>query len=117
MHGSGRSPPVKIYSTPAVAFEVLQTAQNGREFDLLTEELEALREIFLSRSIIAAARSALRRMAHHSSGLHRIPMTDLLVAAAAENHGIGVLHYDGHFDRLARFLHFDSRWIIDRELG
>jgi predicted nucleic acid-binding protein len=104
----------QICTTPAVAFELLHTAQNGQEFDALTEELAALREIPFSRSIVAAARSALHRMAHHSAGLHRVPMTDVLVAAAAESRGIGVLHFDGHFDRLARFLHFESRWIVGR---
>jgi hypothetical protein len=34
-----------------------------------------------------------------------------LVAAAAQDAGVGVLHYDRHFDALADVLSFDSRWI------
>lgn len=104
----------QIWTPPAVVFELLHTAQNGHEFDVLADRLAALREISLTRSIVAAARSALHRMAHDSPGLHRIPMADVLVAAAAESRGIAVLHFDGHFDRLARFLHFESRWIVSR---
>ena len=29
-----------------------------------------------------------------------IPATDLLVAACAQTHGVGLLHYDNHFDLL-----------------
>jgi hypothetical protein len=36
---------------------------------------------------------------------------DLLVAAAAQDAGLGVLHYDAGFDVLATVLDFESRWI------
>jgi hypothetical protein len=35
----------------------------------------------------------------------------VLIAAAAQDAGIGVLHYDHHYDRLAEVLHFPSVWI------
>jgi len=34
-----------------------------------------------------------------------------LIAAAAQDASVGVLHYDAHFDRLAEVLDFESRWI------
>lgn len=37
-------------------------------------------------------------------------MTDILIAAAQEA-GVGVLHYDHHFDRLAEVMHFSSVWL------
>jgi len=43
-----------------------------------------------------------------------VPITDALIAAAATERGVGVLHYDEHFDRLAAVLEFESRWIIER---
>jgi predicted nucleic acid-binding protein len=36
---------------------------------------------------------------------------DILIAAAAQDVAIGVLHYDHHYDRLAEVLNFESRWI------
>lgn len=43
---------------------------------------------------------------------HRgIPAADCLIAAAAGARGFAVLHYDGHFDRLAPILAFESVWI------
>jgi predicted nucleic acid-binding protein len=34
-------------------------------------------------------------------GQHRLPIHDLLIAAAAERVGLSVLHYDADFDRIA----------------
>jgi predicted nucleic acid-binding protein len=34
-----------------------------------------------------------------------------LIAAAAQEAGVGVLHYDRHYDRLAKVLNFESVWI------
>jgi predicted nucleic acid-binding protein len=36
-----------------------------------------------------------------ASGRHRVPIPDLLVAAAAEKGGLTVLHYDGAYDIIA----------------
>jgi predicted nucleic acid-binding protein len=99
----------QIITTPILAFELLRTARDRQTFDDLEEELSALKEVRLDRGVVDAARSALREMAR--TGQHRLPFQDLLVAAAAQAHGVGVLHYDGHFDRLAQFLSFESRWI------
>jgi predicted nucleic acid-binding protein len=31
-----------------------------------------------------------------------VPATDLLIAACAEHHGLGLLHRDGHYEQVAR---------------
>ncbi|MDW5598216.1 PIN domain-containing protein [Conexibacter stalactiti] len=36
---------------------------------------------------------------------------DALIAAAAQEVGADVLHYDRHFDRLAEVLNFQSLWL------
>jgi predicted nucleic acid-binding protein len=40
-----------------------------------------------------------------------VKFPDLLIAAAAQDAALGVLHYDAHFDRLATVLSFESRWL------
>jgi hypothetical protein len=35
----------------------------------------------------------------------------VLIAAAAQEAAVGLLHYDRHFDRLAEVLHFRSVWL------
>lgn len=59
----------------------------------------------------SAALGAMGELAAHSVGYHRISPPDYLIAAAAQDAGIGVLHYDHDFDRLAEVMNFESRWI------
>jgi predicted nucleic acid-binding protein len=96
-----------IVTTPSVVFELLYVARNAQEFD----RLSGLRSIPLSRSVTDAAHRGLRELARRAAGRHRVPVPDLLVAAAAQDAGLGVLHYDRHFDRLAEVMDFESRWI------
>jgi predicted nucleic acid-binding protein len=44
---------------------------------------------------------------------HRLPLTDLTVAVAAQASGLDVLHYDHHFERLGELLGVRTVWIAD----
>jgi len=101
----------EIVTTPSVVFELLYIARNADDFDLLDERMSRLRNIAPSRAITDAAHRALHELAHLGAGRHRIPVPDLLVAAAAQDAGVGVLHYDRHFDRLAEVMDFENRWV------
>jgi predicted nucleic acid-binding protein len=48
------------------------------------------------------------------SGRHRVPIPDLLVAAAAEKGGLTVLHYDGDYDIIARVTGQPAEWVVPR---
>jgi hypothetical protein len=48
-----------------------------------------------------------------SHGAHRLPRTDLTVAAAAQAAAVDVLHFDQHLERLGEHLGVDSHWISD----
>lgn len=47
-------------------------------------------------------------------GHHRVPPVDVMIAAIAERHEIGVLHYDSHYDMLVEKtdLDFHSVWLM-----
>lgn len=92
-------------------FEVLVTARNAHELEDLEATQAELRWVPVSDSVQRAAIGALRDLARRGAGRHRIPLPDVLIAAAAQEAGIGVLHYDHHFDRLAEVLHFRSVWL------
>jgi len=64
----------------------------------------------------AQARSLEAQQQLTRSGHHRIPPVDLLVAAVADTSGIGVLHYDAHYDIILEQtdLVFESRWLAPR---
>src|SRR6266536_858069 len=56
-----------------------------------------------------------RELAHARPLFQRsVKLPDLLIAAAAADVAIGVLHYDQDYDTLATVLNFESRWIAPR---
>lgn len=94
-----------------VTMELLYSARDRAGVEM-TEKIEAsFRQIPVSASVQRAAIGAVRELAEHEAGYHRVPPPDALIAAAAQDAGIGVLHYDHHYDRLAEVLNFRSVWI------
>lgn len=76
---------------------------------MLEGELDALRQVPLTRGVVRDARDALHTLS--ATNRHRMPFQDALIAASAAHKHLGVLHYDGHFDTLSEVLDFESRWI------
>lgn len=65
-------------------------------------------------SVEARAINAQRQLAR--AGHHRMPPVDVIMAALADTHGVGVLHYDADFDvlRAKTDLRFASVWLAAR---
>lgn len=93
-----------------VRFELLYSARNADEFAEIERNLADLRDIPITVSVQRAAIAAMRELAVR--GEHRVKLSDLLIAAAAQEAGVGVLHCDGDFDLLATALAFESRWLL-----
>jgi predicted nucleic acid-binding protein len=85
-------------------FEVLYSARSPRAFERVEEELDVFHELRMDAETFAIARSAQRDLAAKSQ--HRVPIPDLLIAACAHQHQAAVLHFDRHYDTLARVLTF-----------
>ena len=47
-------------------------------------------------------------------GQHRVPIPDLIVAAAAESVGLIVLHYDADFERISDLSGVRHEWVVPR---
>ena len=94
----------QLYRSPILEFEVLYSARNARE---------ALSPLELTTEIVNAALQAQGELAQHAPAFHRLPHQDYLVASIAAANGLGVLHYDSDFDRIAEYssLLFESVWI------
>jgi hypothetical protein len=101
----------RLRISPAVRLEILLSARDGDRFDTLAEQLSALRPAPLSAGVLRAAEHAMRTLAHRSAGAHRIPIVDYLLAAAAQEAGAAVIHYDHDYDALARVMSFESIWL------
>ena len=101
----------QIATCSIVMLELLYSTRGAQEFAELEAEQALLREIPVSVSAQRAAIGSLRDLGADGPGQHRVPIADALIAAAAQDAGVDVLHYDHHYDRLARVLNFASVWI------
>lgn len=98
-----------------VMLELLYSARNAEEFVALRQGLEELallpvgpREWLRALEVYEAL--ARKGGAHQRSVKHM----DLLVAAAAESAGAGVVHYDEDFERVAAITGQPVRWVAER---
>jgi predicted nucleic acid-binding protein len=80
------------------------------EFRAVEADQALLRDVQVTVSVQRAAIGALRALAEIAPRHHRVALADALIAAAAQEAGLGVLHYDHHYDRLAEVLSFRSCW-------
>ncbi len=101
----------RLRLSPAVRLEILLSARDGEAFDVLDERLAAIGPAPLTPSVVEAAAGAMRTLAHRSAGAQRLPIVDYLVAAAAQELGAAVIHYDRDYDTLAELLEFESVWL------
>lgn len=102
----------QIATCPIVMLELLYTAPDAMAFEGLEADLRQLRDIPVTRSVTQAAITALRELAEAGSRRHRVDPTDAIIAACAQEAGVGVLHCDRRFDRLAEVMSFESRWLV-----
>jgi predicted nucleic acid-binding protein len=101
----------QIATCSIVTLELLYSARDAEEFTTIEAEQALLRDVPVAASAQRAAIGALRDLASDGPGQHRVPLADALIAAAAQEAGVDVLHYDHHYERLAQVLHFTSVWI------
>jgi predicted nucleic acid-binding protein len=90
--------------------EVGFSARNRREWNRLATALAAFPLIETNAAHLRRARQVQRLLA--SRGLRGRKVPDLLIAAAAEENGLAVLHYDGDFDVIARVTGQPCQWVV-----
>ncbi|HKV12647.1 MAG TPA: PIN domain-containing protein [Thermoanaerobaculia bacterium] len=82
-----------------VLVELWNGARASQEHRLLREMEEQIETVPTTPEVWALARE-LARLAR-SKGL-TVPATDLIIAACAEHHRLGLIHHDTHFDQLSK---------------
>ena len=90
--------------------EVGYSARNAREWDRLASALDGFQLIETTAAHVHRALQVQRLLAAKSLRGRKIP--DLLVAAAAEELGVAVLHFDGDFDRIAGVTGQRCEWVV-----
>lgn len=90
--------------------EVGYSARNGDEWDQLVGALDAFDPVDTTAAHVRRALQVQRLLAQRSQRGRKIP--DLLIAAAAEELDIAVLHYDADFDLIASVTGQRCQWVL-----
>jgi hypothetical protein len=114
-------PPVRAAIEPKAALgelaragisdlEVGYSARSQAEWDRLMEALEVFELVETTGAHLRRARQVQRLLASKHQRGRKVP--DLLIAAAAEERSLSVLHYDADFDRIAAVTGQACEWVV-----
>ena len=96
-----------------VDLEVLYSTRNREEHARVhARRALAYRKVELTETIFNRAIDVQGLLA--GRGRHRLPIPDLIIAAAAEAARMTVLHYDADFDTIATVTGQDAEWVAPR---
>jgi predicted nucleic acid-binding protein len=90
--------------------EVGYSARNADEWDRLVGALDAFARVETTAAHLRRALQVQRLLAQRSQRGRKIP--DLLIAAAAEQLEVVVLHYDADFDVIASVTGQRCQWVV-----
>lgn len=91
-----------LYLCPVGELEQLYSTRSARDYDALKAAVhESFEVVAPPVDIFERALGLQRDLAHHHGMWHRTPIPDLLIAETALHHGMGVVHVDRDYERIA----------------
>jgi hypothetical protein len=98
-----------------ILLEYLNGARNGAEHHRFERGLRAARLVRTSAEDWDRALEVHRELARSGPGHQRsVRLPDLIIAAAAERHGLPIVHFDEDYDRIAAITSQATRWVAPR---
>ena len=106
----------QLMTSEPFQLEALYSTRGSDDYARLAERLAALPAAPSGPATLRLALDAQAALAHTPGVSHRVKPVDLLVAAIAHEHALGVLHYDHDYDVIAEHsgLRVRSVWIAPR---
>jgi predicted nucleic acid-binding protein len=96
-----------------IDLEVLFSARSHEEHDRIRVRRGlAYARVPLTQEVFDRAIEVQAALAERNQ--HRLPIADLIIAAAAEAAGLVLLHYDADFDRIAGVTGQPAEWVVPR---
>lgn len=95
-----------------VDLELGYSARDAHTHASLRRERQALPRVTLDDVVFDRALAVQGLLAER--GHHRLPIPDLVLAAAAERGDLSVLHYDSDFERIAEVTGQRHEWVVPR---
>jgi predicted nucleic acid-binding protein len=101
---------------PPFALEALYSARDAADHRALQTELGGFCAAVADGRTWQLAARAQQALAQDRAVSHRVKPIDLLIAAIADQHALGILHYDRDYDVILEHspLTFRSVWVADR---
>ena len=110
------APVIEAGEAASCAVVDLEVLFSARTYDYYVETRRrrdlAYHQIPLTQDTFQRAIDVQQELAR--SGHHRLPIPDLIIAAAAERASLTVLHYDSDFDSIARVTGQPVEWVVNR---
>lgn len=92
----------QLHVCPVGELEQLFSARSADDYDVLKGDLHAAYTMVAAPPDLLERALALQRdLAQHHGMWHRTSIPDLLIAETALHHGLGVVHVDRDFERIA----------------
>ena len=96
-----------------IDLEILFSARNHEDHERIRQRRAlAYQSVPITDSILRRAIEIQAELAH--TGRHRVPIPDLIIAAAAEAASLTLLHYDRDYDLIAEVTHQPVEWVVPR---
>lgn len=95
-----------------VDLEVLYSARSAADYQAILEERRSFESVPITPEVMDRALEVQGLLARR--GRHRVPIPDLILAAAAESGRLVVLHYDADFERIAAVTKQKHAWVVPR---
>lgn len=99
-----------LWTCDVVSLEVGYSARNHAEWDAVQQAQARLHQARVTQSTAGRALEVQGLLAQR--GHHRVALPDLIIAAAAEETGVAVLHYDRDYDTIADITHQPVEWVV-----
>ena len=91
-----------LWICPVGELEQLYSTRSATDYDALAAELHGtMPRAAPPPDLLDLALALQRDLAHHHGLWHRTPIPDLLIAEIAIHNGLGVVHVDGDYERIA----------------
>jgi predicted nucleic acid-binding protein len=96
-----------------VDLEVLYSARNREDYEQIRRRRAlAYQSVPVTEEVLERALAIQAELSR--SGRHRVPIPDLIIAAAAETAGLILLHYDHDFETIASVTGQPVEWVVER---
>lgn len=101
-----------IATCAIIDLEVLFSARSLADHEAVLAERRALDDVPITPAVMARAIDIQHDLARR--GQHRVPIPDLVIAAAAASAHLIVLHYDADYERVAAVTGQPHEWVVTK---